>query len=252
MWSDGGGGDWHGDGSGLCGSGEWREVVVVVLLNRHRGPQEYCFRCGFLWKEERVRLLISSLGPSSTPSYSPRPSTPPSYSPGPSTPQSYFPGPSRNADCSNCKLLLGNIMVLKATVEMYMHLEQYILTSAALLHEVYNDMWENLVWSSLSFGILDKITLDVDFFMERGTSPSTDQFSWSFIDSKLFSRTFITSKLFSMSFNTSKLLFRTFKKCRALKHLGKIALDVDFLWKEERVRLLTSSLGASLTPSYSP
>ncbi|GKC37097.1 hypothetical protein Tco_1049481 [Tanacetum coccineum] len=33
--------------------------------------------------------------------------------------------------------------------------------------------------------------------------------------------------------------------------LGKITLDVNFLWKEERVRLLISSLGASSTPSYS-
>ncbi|GJR18248.1 hypothetical protein Tco_0966775 [Tanacetum coccineum] len=56
----------------------------------------------------RVRLLVSS----------PRASTPPSYSPGPSTPPSYSPGPSRNAECSNCKLLLGNIKVLEATVEM--------------------------------------------------------------------------------------------------------------------------------------
>ncbi|GJW09245.1 hypothetical protein Tco_1575072 [Tanacetum coccineum] len=79
-------------------------------------------------REERVRLLISSLGASSTLSYSPRPSTTPIYSPGPSTPQSYSSGPStppnyssgssRNAECSNCKHLLGNITVLKATVEM--------------------------------------------------------------------------------------------------------------------------------------
>ncbi|GKB28942.1 hypothetical protein Tco_0868343 [Tanacetum coccineum] len=64
---------------------------------------------------------------------------------------------------------------------------------------------------------LGKITLDVNFFMERGTSSSTDQFSWSFIKSKLFSRTFNTSKLFSRTFNTSKLFSRTFKKCRVLK-----------------------------------
>nr|GEU58595.1 hypothetical protein [Tanacetum cinerariifolium] len=55
------------------------------------------------------------------------------------------------------------------------------------------------------------------FFIERGTSSSTDQFSWSFIDSKLFSRTFNTSKLFSRIFNTSKLFFGIFKKCRVLK-----------------------------------
>ncbi|GKE30882.1 hypothetical protein Tco_1446266, partial [Tanacetum coccineum] len=77
---------------------------------------------------------------SSTPSYSPRPSTPPSYSSGPSTPQSYSPGSSRNAECSNCKHLLGKITILKSTVEMYMHPKQHTLNSAALLHEVYNDM----------------------------------------------------------------------------------------------------------------
>ncbi|GJS08732.1 hypothetical protein Tco_0365528 [Tanacetum coccineum] len=48
-------------------------------------------------------------GASSNPSYSPGPSTPPSYSPGPSTPQSYSLGPSRNAECLNCKHLLGKI-----------------------------------------------------------------------------------------------------------------------------------------------
>nr|GEV26178.1 hypothetical protein [Tanacetum cinerariifolium]GEV26179.1 hypothetical protein [Tanacetum cinerariifolium] len=32
------------------------------------------------------------------------------------------------------------ITVLKATVEMYMHLKQHTLNSAALLFEVYNDM----------------------------------------------------------------------------------------------------------------
>ncbi|GKC36642.1 hypothetical protein Tco_1049026 [Tanacetum coccineum] len=91
-------------------------------------------------REERVRLLTSSHGASSTPSYSPRPSTPPSYSPGSSTPQSYSPGSSRNAECSKCKHLLDKITVLKATVKMYMHPEQHTVNTAALLHEVYNDM----------------------------------------------------------------------------------------------------------------
>nr|GEV50946.1 hypothetical protein [Tanacetum cinerariifolium] len=94
----------------------------------------------FLWKEERVRLLTSSHGASSTPSYSPGPSTPPSYSRGSSTPQSYYSGSSKNAECSNCKHLLDKITVLKATVEMYMHPKQHTVNSAALLHEVYNDM----------------------------------------------------------------------------------------------------------------
>ncbi|GKD75373.1 hypothetical protein Tco_1333655, partial [Tanacetum coccineum] len=114
-------------------------------------PREDYFGCDFfLWKEERVRLLVSSPRALSTPSYPPGPSTPPSYSPGPSTPQSYSPGQStpqsyspghlRNGECSNCKYLLGKITVLEAIVEMYMHPEQHTLTSAALLHEVYNDM----------------------------------------------------------------------------------------------------------------
>ncbi|GJX87913.1 hypothetical protein Tco_0339927 [Tanacetum coccineum] len=62
------------------------------------------------------------------------------YSLGSSIPQSYSPGSSRNAECSNCKHLLDKITVLKATVEMYMHPEQHTVNSAALLHEVYNDM----------------------------------------------------------------------------------------------------------------
>ncbi|GKE40605.1 hypothetical protein Tco_1464010, partial [Tanacetum coccineum] len=47
---------------------------------------------------------------------------------------------SRNAECSNCKLLLGKIKVLEETIEMYMHSEQHTLNSTALLHGVYNDM----------------------------------------------------------------------------------------------------------------
>ncbi|GKB47832.1 hypothetical protein Tco_0898585 [Tanacetum coccineum] len=62
------------------------------------------------------------------------------YSPGSSTPQRYSSGSLRNAECSNCKHLLDKITVLKATVEMYMHPEQHTINSAALLHEVYNDM----------------------------------------------------------------------------------------------------------------
>ncbi|GKD66858.1 hypothetical protein Tco_1308966 [Tanacetum coccineum] len=104
-------------------------------------PRENCFGCGFfVWKEERVRLLTTSPGASLTPSYSLVPSTPPSYSTGSSTPQSYYPGFSRNVECSNCKHLLDKITALKATVEMYMHPEQHIVNSAALLHEVYNGM----------------------------------------------------------------------------------------------------------------
>ncbi|GKA37878.1 hypothetical protein Tco_0724443 [Tanacetum coccineum] len=110
--------------------------------------------------EERVRLLVGSPGASttpiyspgssstliyspgssSTPIYSPGSSTPPRYSPGALTPQSYSPGTSRNAECSNCKHLLDKITVLEATVDMYMHPEQHTVNSAALFHEVYNNM----------------------------------------------------------------------------------------------------------------
>nr|GEW86629.1 hypothetical protein [Tanacetum cinerariifolium] len=96
----------------------------------------------FLWKEERVRLLVGypgasttliySPGSSSTLIYSPGSLTPPHYSPGASTPQSYSMGTSRNAECSNCKHLLDKITVLEATVDMDMHPEQHTVNSAAL------------------------------------------------------------------------------------------------------------------------
>ncbi|GKA32062.1 hypothetical protein Tco_0718429 [Tanacetum coccineum] len=78
--------------------------------------------------------------PQSTPIYSPGSSTPPRYSSGASTPQTYSPGTSRNAQCSNYKHLLDKITVLEATVDMYMHPEQHTVNSAALFHEVYNNM----------------------------------------------------------------------------------------------------------------
>nr|GFC58299.1 hypothetical protein [Tanacetum cinerariifolium] len=114
-------------------------------------PRENTFRCKFfLWKEEQVRLLVGSPGASTTPIYSPGysstiiyspgSSTPPRYSPRDSTPQSYYPRTLRNADCSNCRHLLDKIMVLEATVNMYRHPEQHTVNSAALFHEVYNNM----------------------------------------------------------------------------------------------------------------
>ncbi|GKG09784.1 hypothetical protein Tco_0338530, partial [Tanacetum coccineum] len=77
---------------------------------------------------------------SSTPIYSSGSSTPPRYSPRASASQSYSLGTSRNAECSNCKHLLDKITVLEAMLEMYKNPEQHTLNSAALLHEVYNDM----------------------------------------------------------------------------------------------------------------
>ncbi|GJV69170.1 hypothetical protein Tco_1484679, partial [Tanacetum coccineum] len=99
------------------------------------------FGCGFfLWKETRLHELMSSPGAPSTPSYFAGHSTPPSYSSGPSTPTNYSLGSSRNRECSNCKHLRGKISVLKATMEMHMHPEQHTVNSAALFHEVLNEM----------------------------------------------------------------------------------------------------------------
>ncbi|GJR04189.1 hypothetical protein Tco_0527173 [Tanacetum coccineum] len=107
-----------------------------VVLRQSYKPESY---------ETRLRQLMSSPGdpsarPSTPPSYSLGPSTPSSYSLRPSPPPNYSPGSSRNAECSNCKHLRGKISVLKATMDMHMHPEQHTVNSAALLHEVLNEM----------------------------------------------------------------------------------------------------------------
>ncbi|GKE95595.1 hypothetical protein Tco_1580450 [Tanacetum coccineum] len=102
---------------------------------------EDTFGCkSFLWKEERVRLLVGSPRALTIPIYSPGSSTPPRYSPRASTPQSYSLRTSRNAECSNRKHLLDKVTVLEETVDMYMHPEQHTVNSAVLFHEVYNNM----------------------------------------------------------------------------------------------------------------
>nr|GFA53849.1 hypothetical protein [Tanacetum cinerariifolium] len=105
-------------------------------------PRQNYYRCKFfLWKEERVGLLINSPGgSSSTTTFSQATSTSPSLSPKPSTTPIYYGGSSTNTECSNCKHLLGRIKVLHATLEMYRHPEQHTLNSAALLHDFNNDM----------------------------------------------------------------------------------------------------------------
>ncbi|GKB35175.1 hypothetical protein Tco_0880117 [Tanacetum coccineum] len=138
-----------------CGAGD---VVLRELYKpKTRGklyyacprskPLEDTFGCKFfLWKEERVRLMVGSPGGSTTLIYSPgssstpEASTSPRYSPGASTPQRYSIGTSKNAQCSNCKHLLDKITVLEATVDMYMHPEQHTVNSTALFQEVYNNM----------------------------------------------------------------------------------------------------------------
>ncbi|GJS83434.1 F-box domain containing protein [Tanacetum coccineum] len=104
-------------------------------------PRQNYYGCKFfLWKEERVGLLINSQGGSSTTTFSQATSSSPSLSPTPSTTPIYYGGSSTNTECSNCKHLLGRIKVLQATLEMYRHPEQHTLNSAALLHDLNNDM----------------------------------------------------------------------------------------------------------------
>ncbi|GJX67249.1 hypothetical protein Tco_0302976 [Tanacetum coccineum] len=84
-------------------------------------PKENDYVCKKkLWKEERICLLISSTGSSSTPSYFSEPSSPNSYSSGTTTPQNHHSGTTRSGGCSNCKHLLGKIKVLEAAIEMHM------------------------------------------------------------------------------------------------------------------------------------
>ncbi|GJW91757.1 hypothetical protein Tco_0169310 [Tanacetum coccineum] len=100
--------------------------------------------CGyFMWMDD-LRLHISSSSGSSTP---------PSYSPGTSTRPSYSPGSSRSAqnlgkaECSNCKFLPEKIKTLETKIKipegalkMERHPEKHTLDSAAILHELYNEM----------------------------------------------------------------------------------------------------------------
>nr|GEU29896.1 hypothetical protein [Tanacetum cinerariifolium] len=106
-------------------------------------PLEDTFGCKFFLERGTSpstgasTTLIYSPGSSSTTIYSPGSSTPLRYSPRASTPQCYSLGTSRNAEFSNWKHLLDKITVLEAMVDMYMHMEQHIVNSAALFHEVY-------------------------------------------------------------------------------------------------------------------
>nr|GEU81563.1 hypothetical protein [Tanacetum cinerariifolium] len=109
-------------------------------INLRVAPPKH-FGCGFfVWKETRIRQLMSSpgapsAGPSTHPNYSLGPLTSPSYSSGLSTPPNYSSRSSRNAQCSNYKHLREKISVLKATMNMHMHPEQHTVNSAALLYE---------------------------------------------------------------------------------------------------------------------
>ncbi|GJZ24591.1 hypothetical protein Tco_0562050 [Tanacetum coccineum] len=100
--------------------------------------------CGyFMWMDDFRTRISSSSGPSTPPSLYTRPLTRPSYSARTSESALNL----RKAECSNCKFLAEKIKTLEAkikiqegTLEMERHLENNTLESAAILHELYNDM----------------------------------------------------------------------------------------------------------------
>ncbi|GJU29753.1 F-box domain containing protein [Tanacetum coccineum] len=99
--------------------------------------------CGyFMWMDDFMNRISSS-----------GPSTPPTLYTCPSTRPSYFAGTSRSAmnvekaECSNCKFMAekiktleAKIKILEGTLEMERHPENHTIESAAILHELYNDM----------------------------------------------------------------------------------------------------------------
>nr|GEX88569.1 hypothetical protein [Tanacetum cinerariifolium] len=117
------------------------KVLDVGSYGKDITPRQNYYGCKFfLWKEERVGLLINSPGGSSTTTFSQATSSSLSLSPTPSTTPIYYRGSSTNTECSNCKHLLRRIKVLQATLEMYRHPEQHTLNSATLLHDLNNDI----------------------------------------------------------------------------------------------------------------
>nr|GEX22917.1 hypothetical protein [Tanacetum cinerariifolium] len=117
-----------------CRSGK-RDVVLRESYQPNTRSKLY-YACPR--SKERVRLILSSSGSSSTPSYSSEPSSPNSYSSGSTTPQNRQLGTSISGGCSNCKHLLGKIKVLEAAFEMYMHPKQH--THASFNNQ--NEAWE--------------------------------------------------------------------------------------------------------------
>ncbi|GKD24396.1 hypothetical protein Tco_1230610 [Tanacetum coccineum] len=114
-----------------------RNDSLLSLYIRCPMDESICYRCT-LDVQRRIQYVI--VLHYNDDSHIKGSSTPPHYSPGASTPPSYSLGTSRNAECSNCKHLLDKITVLEVTVDMYMHPEQHTVNSAALFHEVYNNM----------------------------------------------------------------------------------------------------------------
>ncbi|GJZ20545.1 hypothetical protein Tco_0557135 [Tanacetum coccineum] len=117
-------------------------MVDMLRMSLFKGTQDR--GCGyFMWMDDLRLSLSSSSGPSTPLSSYPGPSTHPSYSPGPSRSTLNL----RKAECSNCKFLAekiktleAKIKILEATLEMERHPENHTLESAAILHDLYNDM----------------------------------------------------------------------------------------------------------------
>nr|GEW51187.1 hypothetical protein [Tanacetum cinerariifolium] len=114
---------------------QYYECPCLKLGTQDRG-------CGyFMWKDDLIRRLSFSLGPSAPPSSSLGPSTHLSCSPLRSTLN------LRKAECSNCNFLAEKIKalemkinILEGTLEMERHSENHTLESAAILYELYNDI----------------------------------------------------------------------------------------------------------------
>ncbi|GJZ62949.1 hypothetical protein Tco_0619370 [Tanacetum coccineum] len=129
-------------GGGTTAAGGGTTAVGDGCYCRGDGTQDR--GCGyFMWMDDLMLHISSSSGSS----------TPISSYPGTLTRPSYSPGTSKSAqnlgkaECSNCKFLAekikrleAKIKILEGALEMERHPEKRTLKSAAILHELYNDM----------------------------------------------------------------------------------------------------------------
>ncbi|GJS18110.1 hypothetical protein Tco_0412582 [Tanacetum coccineum] len=113
-------------------------IMTGAVYKRHFAqPSQQDHACGyFKWKDEITFGNANSF---------PRPSTPSISSLRVSSSSGLFgaalsPG---NAECSNCKLLTMKIKILEARLAMERHPDDHACQSAAILHELLNEM-ENL------------------------------------------------------------------------------------------------------------
>ncbi|GJZ54345.1 transposase, MuDR, MULE transposase domain protein [Tanacetum coccineum] len=163
---------------------------IVHTLQVYDRPSQQFHTLGII--EERVRQLIRSPGASSTLSFSPGTSSTPNFSPTPPTPPNYYGGSSSNTECSNCKHLFGRIKVLQATLEMYMHPEQHILDSTALLHDLNNDM-ENIDSIFRKFSITARcssgMSLHFSYAFRNSSLAILASLNWGFnVNTKIYAK----------------------------------------------------------------